>query len=72
MKQNNVFFHQNNLLIKNKNSNDKQDNNKALINRILTSIVLVSFIVLFLFIGASSLNLFGFNNFNIHEQLGFG
>ena len=72
MKQNNVIFHQNNLLIKNKNSNDKLDNNKALINRILTSIVLVSFIVLFLFIGASSLNLFGFNNFNIHEQLGFG
>ena len=72
MKRNNVIFHQNNLFIKNKNSNDKQDNNKALINRILTSIVLVSFIVLFLFIGASSLNLFGFNNFNIHEQLGFG
>ena len=72
MSQNNLCFDQNNILLKKQNTNEKPDNNKALVNRILTSIVLISFVILFLFIGASSLNLFGFNNFNIHEQLGFG
>ncbi|MBR4486307.1 hypothetical protein IKS57_02960, partial [bacterium] len=65
MSQNSLCFDQRDVLLRKQNINEKPDNNKVLINRILTSIVLVSFVILFLFIGASSLNLFGFNNFNI-------
>ena len=43
-----------------------------LVKRIVTATLLVGFLCLFFFFGASSINIFGFNYFNGYVQRGFG
>ncbi len=53
-------------------TNSKSASSKELIKRLITASGLILFVILFLFFGASSINLFGFNSFKMHVQLGFG
>lgn len=75
MTQNKQNFSYKSLWLKNKKDVDAQqkiNDKRELRNRIITSVVLLCFVVLFLFFGISSINLYGFNTFNRTEQIGFG